>query len=241
MEELPIPAPAVYQQHKTIRYLVYFLIVLVVALVVIVTIVSLQEKRLLSSFQITPGLFGNAFIGSRYNELVESGLKTKNKEQQFGELTKAFMLLSADYNLKPVSSKRAVLEKFADYLQQEFPNDWQKLNLTTPCKEEACGATARYTPEIEGLKQGIEASPGLGEDVRSIMLVDLENAAYANGRGDSSDMYKWLYGVFLNLRTFWRDSQDLNVKNLAERVLAIMQSTDSNLFSKGQAKNLYAL
>ena len=134
-----------------------------------------------------------------------------------------------------------MLDKIADYLKQEFPQGKNNYGLVIPCKEEACGAVARYTPELEDLRRRAEDNPVLTDEIKSSFLVNLDNAAFAFGKDNEDGVFAGLNAAFITVRYAWKTSNDTSLEELAKDTLALMEKTDPDTFRSGQEKGFYKL
>lgn len=189
----------------------------------------LQTRQLIVDLPKADGLFVARSDNERFNELVASGLQSKERAKSWDLLLTAFESLSTDYSIEPSSDKRAALAKLAQYLQVNFPNEAANASIIVPCREQSCGAKFSYSEELLAIKNGLESS-SIGQPAKDTILYNLNNVALAAGSGNKNAQFNSLGSVFQSLRNEWQELQDEDIKKLAEQTLTLMVKTEPTLY-----------
>ena len=176
-------------------------------------------------------VFENTNDEARFKEFLGNGIRAGSGG--YGNLMKAFIYLSGEYTRSPTSEKRETLSGLAQYISKNFTKEAEAADLTIPCREAACGAVFIYSADLEKIKQQVFESKVLNNLEKQAILVNLENAALAAGKGDKAGEFNGLSIAFQNLKNIWQIDKEENVKALAESLLGLMEKTNPDYYKFG--------
>ncbi|OGD90993.1 hypothetical protein A3D07_01255 [Candidatus Curtissbacteria bacterium RIFCSPHIGHO2_02_FULL_42_15] len=185
--------------------------------------------------------FSSTSWEAKYNDYLEKARTAGDPGQAAVYFQKALFTLSADYNRAPSSQKREFLIKLAAFIKTNYPEYSQSVDFEIPCRQTSCGAVFSYSEGLAQIKSGVEAGENLNPQLKEAILINLENAALAAGKGDNKQEFTALTSVFGTLKGEWQRSQDENIKILAEKTLALMKEVDTQSYQAGQEVELYKL
>jgi len=185
--------------------------------------------------------FSNRFDEKRFYELINLANNAPNDEEAVNNFVKAFLTLSTDYNLKPTTQKRAVLQELHSHLEKQYPQKLAEVKITVPCREVLCGAVFDYSEELLKLKQDITVNSSIDEEQKTAVLFDLENVALSKGKNDKNGEFNNLANVFYSLRDIWLGTKDESTKTMAQQTLVIMESSQPNLYKLDVESNSFNL
>lgn len=209
---------------------IFLALVVVILIGIFIPLISFEKKVQDSIFQTKDLVFTTPSDKARFEELINLGLSTKDKGQVSNYLITAFLSLSSEYNSNPSPDKRQTLSKLADYLNKNFPDKAKRANVSVPCKEESCGAIFSYSPELSAIKNQVNATPKIDQQIKNVINLNLENTALAAGSNNPVGQFNSLSAAFYNLKIGWQNTKDKNIKESAEQILALMKQLDSTRY-----------
>lgn len=213
----------------------------IVILLIVTTFFILPSQTAQRPFQIQSLNFSNPFEQKSFEELLQLGLTTQNRAAAGESLIKAFITLFSEYNRSPSVEKRQALALLASYLEKNFPEETKKVDLSVPCKEEACGAVYSFSDELTAIKDAVSQNSTIDQITKDATIGNLNNAALAAGGNNLSAQFSSLSTAFYTLRNVWEKTKDENIKQLAAQTLALMEKIHPENFKLGIKLNLFNL
>lgn len=218
----------------------FLYLVACVTIVALITIFFIGTGRLQKvpekskeSFLAAASLFENVYDGQRYQEFIGKGTQNKDTILAFDNLVKAFSYLSTEYIRAPSPEKRQVLLSLAAHIKIKFPEGAEAVDLTVPCRQESCGAGFSYSDELKEIKSRVESETALTDIEKEAILTNLKNAALAAGKGDKEDEFNSLSIAFQSLKNIWQINRQESIKELAERLLVLMEKNNPDFYKLG--------
>ncbi len=186
-------------------------------------------------------IFTNQYEKERFEELLGEAMAAQDEKMIISSLTFAFLTLSSDYTRQPSSEKRQVLIQIVQYLKIRFPHEADNIDLFVPCREESCGAVFSYSDELTEIKNFVNTSSAIEDNVRRSILLSLDNAVLAAGSNKTVQEFNSLSSAFQDLKVIWKQSEDPKVKEVAEKVLTLMKKVDIHLYESASKRDFLLL
>ncbi len=167
--------------------------------------------------------FPSGFLQDQFLDNFKKAKETQDQTERYKLLEANFLMLRDFYISTHDPSLRKIGETYASYMAKNYSQETQKnLQLfTIPCLDKECG-TPQYPSKIEDLKSRIEANSSLNPQVKTNILLILEQAAFSK---DENSQWGAYLNALMSLKSAYSRTGDESIRALYNDLAAFMKDT----------------
>lgn len=173
--------------------------------------------------------FPSLFLKNNFLKNAKAAETEADDIKRYQLLEENFTMLRDFYVATHDPAIRKQAEIFAQFMAQEFPQDYQKDEpiFKLQCLDLACG-TANYPEEIEALKSELSSITSLEPPFVENIFKKFEAAAIST---DANSQWSNYFDVFSLLKSQYENTKDSKIKDLAEALKSFMEKDNPDYFN----------